>query len=64
MLNGLATAAINLPMELLGLRIECLTAFREELAAVEKTLEDPEIREVVRKIAEIVEDHLRRDTEA
>ena len=62
-LNGLATLAINLPIELAGLpedrRAERLTAFRDDLAVIEKTLEEPEIREAVREIAEIVEDRLR-----
>ncbi len=64
-LIGLANRAINLPMDLGGmprdLQVEYLTAFREELAAFEKSLEDPEIREAVGEIAEIVEDRLRRD---
>lgn len=43
------------------MQVEYLTAFREELAAFEKSFEDPEIREAVGEIAEIVEDRLRRD---
>ena len=65
LLIGLANRAINLPMDLGGmprdLQVEYLTAFREELAAIERSLEDAEIREAVRDIAEIVEDRLRRD---